>query len=885
MRRLCTLLVLATGGLTPPRSPHVPAAGPPPDTPARHLLAGADGRRAAALHKQLMASLDAGRYDEALSPAAELYALRARVQGARHWETAEAPENLRFVRKAAALSPTARTRFHAALLLQSQVGARMSTGRYAEAEPLARKALASWLASFGEDYAVTGSSYNTLGLALVGQGKHAEAIPYFERAIALRTRLMGERHPLAAIVLTNLASALGALGRHAEARALYVKSLALYRKAFGEDHARTANAYARLADLLRVQGKLDEALSLSEKALAIRRKVLGELHPETAFSYHNLGVLLQEMGRHARARALLERNLVIMRAALGESHPHVAVAYDSLGANLQAEGRYAEAQPFLERALTLRKKALGENALPTATSYNNLAACLSLRGQLAPAQRLYEKALALNARVLGEDHPATATSRDNLSANLQAQGKYALAQALCERALAARKKALGERHLDTATSYSNLAANLYRQGKYEPARSNAEKALKLFRDLAGDHPATAVNYTLLARILHVQGRYKAAERTARRGARSHGAARLHVGSTGLQRAGFFAVVSPLPLLTALEARNGEAREAFASLEQSLARGLLDDLAARSRLLTAGERRRREELRARVGLLERQLTALGEGEGKAAREEADRLREKRDAARADLSALEVALAKKYGPAAGQVYDLARIREHLPADAALVAWVDLGDQPGAADPRGEHWACVVRRAGEPAWVRLEGSGPKGAWTDADAELPVRLRAALARPTGDDWRARARSLYAQRVAPLLGRLRGVKRLVVLPSPALAGVPVEAILAARPKGAPGFTVSYAPSGTLFAWLRERPALAGKERRLLALGDPVFAPREAPPEPPDHGALLAGVLPGGSAAKAGLRAGDVLLRYAGTKLKGPQDLRPSASRGRAPGS
>ena len=46
---------------------------------------------------------------------------------------------------------------------------------------------------------------------------------------------------------------------------------------------------------------------------------------------------------------------------------------------------------------------------------------------------------------------------------------------------------------------------------------------------------------------------------------------------------------------------------------------------------------------------------------------------------------------------------------------------------------------------------------------------------------------------------------RAVTLPSPALAGVPLEAILEARPPSAPRYLVSYAPSGTLFAWLQER--------------------------------------------------------------------------------
>jgi hypothetical protein len=116
-------------------------------------------------------------------------------------------------------------------------------------------------------------------------------------------------------------------------------------------------------------------------------------------------------------------------------------------------------------------------------------------------------------------------------------------------------------------------------------------------------------------------------------------------------------------------------------------------------------------------------------------------------------------------------------------------------------------------------------------------------------------------------------VRRLIVLPSPALAGIPLEVLLAAAPKGVPPLTVSYAPSGTLFAWLAERKAGPASAPRLLALGDPAFAAPEAAAPRPAHGLLLVRVQAGGSAAKAGLVPGDVLLRYAGVKLASSADL------------
>jgi hypothetical protein len=139
----------------------------------------------------------------------------------------------------------------------------------------------------------------------------------------------------------------------------------------------------------------------------------------------------------------------------------------------------------------------------------------------------------------------------------------------------------------------------------------------------------------------------------------------------------------------------------------------------------------------------------------------------------------------------------------------------------------------------------------------------------------KALAEKLYRQRLGPLdkdlaaCDDLPAVRRLLVLPSPALAGVPAEVF-------ADGDTVSYVLSGTLYAHLHEQPKATSQG--LLAVADPVFqvpSVAEKPRPLPPGGVLLTTVVPGGNAAQSGLKPNDVLLRYAGQELKGPDDLRP----------
>ena len=121
--------------------------------------------------------------------------------------------------------------------------------------------------------------------------------------------------------------------------------------------------------------------------------------------------------------------------------------------------------------------------------------------------------------------------------------------------------------------------------------------------------------------------------------------------------------------------------------------------------------------------------------------------------------------------------------------------------------------------------------------------------------------------------------RRLIVLPSPAMAGIPIDALLAENDTR----TVSYAPSGTLFKYLREQPR-PDRHAGLLALGDPIYerADKSSDPKPPpDHGLLVNMVLPGSNAASHGLKPGDVLLAYNGSALHKKEDLKAVADGGK----
>jgi tetratricopeptide (TPR) repeat protein len=787
------------------------AAAPPPRPPMwLRLLTGADERRAAALDAEIRKHWLAGRFDDALNAAKVLAALRQRHQGADHYQA---------------------------------VSARWAVVAWQRVVKADKKSQTDYQ-NFPSQLVLAEHSFR--------QGKHHQAQALLEKALAVAGKVLGEEHPATANTYDLMALNLRAEGKYDQAELLYRKVLAIRRKLLGEEHPATANTYNYLGYTLHAQGKYDLAEPLFHKALAIRRKVVGEEHHDTAASYNNLAYNFHAQGKYDQAEPLHHKALAIRRKLLGEEHRATAQSYNNLAVNLRDQGKYDKAEPLLVKALAIHRKALGEEHRDTATSYSNLAINLQAQGNYDEAEPLHFKALVIHRKALGEQHSDTATSYYCLAGNLQDQGKCDKAEPLFRKALAIRRKALGEQHHDTANSYYSLAANLQAQGKCDKAEPLFRKALAIYRKVLGDeHPHTANSYHKLAYNLMAQGKYDQAEHQAVRAVQAFDRARWHFATTGIDRAAETTRLSPYGLLTTLLARKGSHDLAWQRFEHSLARGSGDELARRLRWPQA-DRDRLGSLRFRLHRLDQLIeqTLLSQGDAAGHKKRREDLLGQRLRLAQEIQDFGTALEKRHGVAAGQVFSRASLQKALPADAAFVGWVDVDK---------EHWGVLLKATGEPVWVALPGTGEKKTWTDKDNNLPARLRQAVISGKGD-WKPLAKQLYLQRLGPLAGHLKGIRRLIFLPAPAMDGLPLETLIE-------GYTISYAASGTFFAHLQSLPPT--KNKRLLALADPVFATRKAANQNlPPRGLLITFVLPQGNAARRGLKVDDVLLDYAGVVLK-----------------
>src|SRR5262249_27116633 len=125
---------------------------------------------------------------------------------------------------AAARLPTSLER---ARELQTEVAERYAQGRYREAIPKARQALALREQALSPDDPLVADSLQSLADLLRETAAYGEARPLYERALRSREKTLGQNHPAVASTLTELGVLLTRAGDYAAARPLLERGLAI----------------------------------------------------------------------------------------------------------------------------------------------------------------------------------------------------------------------------------------------------------------------------------------------------------------------------------------------------------------------------------------------------------------------------------------------------------------------------------------------------------------------------------------------------------------------------------------------------------------------------------------------------------------------------------
>ena len=292
---------------------------------------------------------------------------------------------------------------------------------------------------------------------LYQQGKYAEAIPLAEKALDIGKNVLGDNHHDVATILNNLAALYKYQGRYMEAEPLYQQSLVIDKEKLGDNHPYVATSLNNLAALYKDQGRYTEAEPLYQKSLAIIKEKLGDNHPDVAQSLNNLAALYKDQGRYTEAESLMQESLAIDKKKSGDNHPDVVATLNNLALFYESQGRYTVAEPLYQKSLAIIKEKLGKNHPYVAGSLNNLAGLYSLQGRYTEAEPLYQKSLAIIKEKLGNNYSLKATSLNNLAELYRYQERYKKATPLLQQSLAIWKEQLGDNHPNVAESLNNLS--------------------------------------------------------------------------------------------------------------------------------------------------------------------------------------------------------------------------------------------------------------------------------------------------------------------------------------------------------------------------------------------------------------------------------------------
>ncbi|HEX8313053.1 MAG TPA: tetratricopeptide repeat protein [Chthoniobacteraceae bacterium] len=277
---------------------------------------------------------DLGRYEESLSPAAELV---QRIEARKH-------KDLRALCDA---------------LEQHGWALELFKGQYAEAESLYRRSLAIKEKNWGADSITFGLTCLKLAEVLSLRGNYDEAGQICERALRINETNLGDNHPETANVLATLAELQSAQGSLAEAEQYLRRATAIRECAFGLGHRWVALSYNHLGLFLGAHGHLREAEELHRKAMEIDLKNYGSNHPEVAFDQLCLAGILSAGGRTDEAEQLWLKGFPLFEHAHGANHEEVARKRVEYAQHLARTDRLEIAEAEIARAVSVLKNSLG----------------------------------------------------------------------------------------------------------------------------------------------------------------------------------------------------------------------------------------------------------------------------------------------------------------------------------------------------------------------------------------------------------------------------------------------------------------------------------------------------------------------------------------------
>jgi eukaryotic-like serine/threonine-protein kinase len=392
----------------------------------------------------------------------------------------------------------------------------VTLGRYEEAEPLLREALALRTKQLGPEHPDTIALMEWIGNVERETGRMAQAEATFRDMQALADGLEKPEHILAVHARIGLGSVSQRLGRFDEAEEALLEALALRRGPEWADDSAGNVARMTYGELLRQTGRFDEAEPHLRAVLDWSQQHNGERHATTLLARHQLVACLLDHGRLKEAEPLARRNVEVAREWLGEMDRYVAVALSAHSNLLYELGYHQQAMELNGQALEILTALSGPTHINTLSGRANRANRFMDIGDMANAEAEYREVDGLATGELGDAHPLVLMNRYNLAELFYRTDRNSQALELASAAHDRMRDTLGEEHLFTLVAGGLIGASLSRLGRLTEAEAQFESVIeRQLRVMGASHPYTLETQFYRAENLARTGRAAEAHELAR----------------------------------------------------------------------------------------------------------------------------------------------------------------------------------------------------------------------------------------------------------------------------------------------------------------------------------------------------------------------------------
>jgi tetratricopeptide (TPR) repeat protein len=284
------------------------------------------------------------------------------------------------------------------------------------------------------------SSLNNLAYDYLEMGRFDDAEPLYRRALAMHEKLLGPNHPKVGLSLNNLAEISWHQNDLEEAESLYRRALAIKLKTIGLLHPSTEKTVNNLAQIYREQGRYQEAYHLFEDSVAIAEKTLGPDHPDVARALNNWSSIYFDLGDYETATRLLLEAIAIRERNGQIKHPSLANTFFNLAGAHEEAGLEVESKSLVEVGRALwRDKDLGPEDASLIADLEPLVEVYLGSGSDQEAAWLLEFVIAFKEEIYGIESQEVADSLEDYASVLKILGQFDEALVVEDRAAVMRE--------------------------------------------------------------------------------------------------------------------------------------------------------------------------------------------------------------------------------------------------------------------------------------------------------------------------------------------------------------------------------------------------------------------------------------------------------------